>query len=144
MPGKVNPTQCEMVTMVVCQVYGNDAAIAMAGSQGNFELNVYKPLLVHAIIQSINLLADACNSFNANCVAGIEANEKQIGEHLHNSLMLVTNLNKHIGYDKAAEIALRAWRQDKTLKEMALELGYLTEANFAAWMRPEDMVGPSR
>ena len=143
MPGKVNPTQCEMVTQVVCQVYGNDTAIGMAGSQGNFELNVFKPLLAYCIIESINLLADACNSFNKNCVAGIEANTKRIDEHLNNSLMLVTSLNKHIGYDKAAEIALKAWREDKTLKETALELGYLTEEDFTAWVRPETMISPS-
>ena len=142
MPGKVNPTQCEMVTQVVCQVYGNDTAISMAGSQGNFELNVFKPLLAYCVIESINLLADACNSFNKNCVAGIEANTKRINEHLNNSLMLVTSLNKHIGYDKAAEIALKAWREDKTLKETALELGYLTEADFNAWVRPETMISP--
>jgi fumarate hydratase class II len=143
MPGKINPTQCEMVTQVVCQVYGNDTAIAMAGSQGNFELNVFKPLLAYNIIESINLLADACNSFNTNCVAGIQANQKRIDEHLNNSLMLVTSLNKHIGYDKAAEIALKAWREDKTLKETALELGYLTEKDFKNWVRPETMIAPT-
>ena len=143
MPGKVNPTQCEMVTQVVCQIYGNDTTIGMAGSQGNFELNVFKPILTYAIIQSINLLADACRSFNDNCVTGIEANAKRIDEHLNNSLMLVTSLNKHIGYDKAAEIALKAWREEKTLKQAALELKYLTEDQFADWVRPETMVAPT-
>ena len=142
MPGKVNPTQCEMVTQVVCQVYGNDAAIGLAGSQGNFELNVFKPLLAFCLIQSINLLADACDSFDKNCVAGIEPNRKRIGELLNNSLMLVTALNKHIGYDKAAEIALKAWREDKTLKQAALELNYLNEQQYAEWIRPEEMISP--
>ncbi len=142
MPGKVNPTQCEMVTMVACQVFGNDTAITIAGSQGNFELNVFKPLLAKAIIQSITLLADACDSFTDNCVVGIEANQKRIDEHLQNSLMLVTSLNRHIGYDKAAEIALKAWREELTLKESALSLGYLTEEQFTEWVRPEEMTGP--
>ena len=142
MPGKVNPTQCEMVTMVVCQVYGNDTAIAMASSQGNFELNVYKPLTAYALNQSINLLADACESFKTNCVSGIEANEKRIAEHVNHSLMLVTALNKHIGYDKAAQIDLKAWREEKTLKATALEMGYVTENQFDEWIRPEKMTGP--
>ena len=142
MPGKVNPTQCEMVSMVVCQVYGNDAAIALAGASGNFELNVYKPLLGYALLQSINLLADALKSFNEKCVAGIEPNAKQITEHLKNSLMLATALNPHIGYDKAAEIALKAWREDKTLKQAALELGHVTEQQFDDWVKPETMIRP--
>ena len=142
MPGKVNPTQCEMVTMVVCQVFGNDAAIGMAGSQGNFELNVYKPLLAALIVQSINLLADACVSFEEKCVRGIEPNEERIRELVDRSLMLVTSLNRHIGYDKAAEIALKAWREGLTLKQSALALGYVTEAEFDEWVRPETMIGP--
>jgi fumarate hydratase class II len=142
MPGKVNPTQCEMVTMVVCQVYGNDATIGMAGSQGNFELNVFKPLMGYCLVQSINLLSDACASFKTHCVAGIEPNEKRIADHVENSLMLVTALNKHIGYDKAAEIALKAWREDKLLKAAAIELGYVTEEEFEQWVRPGDMVTP--
>ena len=142
MPGKVNPTQCEMLSMVVCQVYGNDTAIALAGASGNFELNVYKPLLGYALLQSINLLADALKSFNDKCVAGIEPNTKQITEHLNNSLMLVTALNQHIGYDKAAEIARKAWREDKTLKQAALELGHITEQQFDEWVKPETMKGP--
>jgi fumarate hydratase class II len=144
MPGKVNPTQSEMVTMVACQVFGNDVTIGMAGSMGNFELNVFKPLLAYNIIQSINILADACQSFNEKCVAGIEANMKNITEHLKNSLMLVTSLNRHIGYDKAAQIALKAWREDKTLKNTALELGFLTEQQFDEWVRPENMIGPTK
>jgi fumarate hydratase class II len=142
MPGKVNPTQSEMVTQVACQVFGNDVTIGMAGSMGNFELNVFKPLLAYNIIQSINLLSDACRSFREKCVAGIEANMKNIDEHLKNSLMLVTALNRHIGYDKAAQIALKAWREEKTLKEAALALGFLTEREFDEWVRPEDMIGP--
>lgn len=143
MPGKVNPTQCEMVTMIVCQVYGNDAAIGMAGSQGNFELNVFKPLLAALIIQSINLLAEACLSFTEHCVVGIEANTERIGELVDRSLMLVTSLNHHIGYDKAAEIALKGWREGLTLKEAALSLGYVTSEQFDQWVRPENMLGPS-
>ncbi len=142
MPGKVNPTQSEMVTQVACQVFGNDVTIGMAGSMGNFELNVFKPLMAYNVIQSITILADACASFREKCVVGIEANRKNIDAHLQNSLMLVTALNRHIGYDKAAEIALKAWREDKTLKEASLELGYLTEEQFDAWVRPQQMTGP--
>ena len=142
MPGKINPTQSEMVTMVCCQIMGNDTTISMAGSQGNFELNVFKPLLVYNILQSITLLADACVSFTRNAVTGIAANAENIKWNLENSLMLVTALNKHIGYDKAAEIALKAWREDKTLKAAALELGYLSEQQFNEWVRPEEMIGP--
>jgi len=144
MPGKVNPTQSEMVTMVACQVFGNDAAIGMAGAMGNLELNVFKPLLAYNIIQSINILADACRSFTEKCVVGIEANLKNIQAHLNHSLMLVTALNKHIGYDRAAQIALKAWREDKTLKQAALELGFLSEQQFDAWVRPQDMIGPDK
>ncbi len=142
MPGKVNPTQSEMVTQVVCQVYGNDLTISMAGSQGNFELNVFKPLMAFNIIQSVNILADACRSFQDKAVAGVEANMKNINKNLTNSLMLVTALNRHIGYDKAAELALKAWREDKTLKEAGLELGYLTEEEFEAWVKPQEMISP--
>ena len=139
MPGKVNPTQCEMVTMVVCRVYGNDAAIAMAGSQGQFELNVYKPLMAHAILQSIALLADAANSFRVHCVEGIAANRERITELVDGSLMLVTALNQHIGYDKSAEIALTAWRENLSLREAAIASGHLTAEQFDAWVRPEEM-----
>ena len=142
MPGKVNPTQCEMVTMVACQVYGNDTAIALAGSQGNLQLNVYKPLMAYNLINSINLLGDAMKSFQEKCVVGIKPNQKKIAEHLHNSLMLVTVLNRRLGYDQAAQIALKAWREDKTLKQAALELKFLTAEQFDRWVRPEDMTGP--
>lgn len=144
MPGKINPTQSEMVTMVVCQVLGNDVTIAMAGSQGNFELNVFKPLLVYNILQSINLLADAAQSFTEKAVAGIQPHLKNLDEHLKNSLMLVTALNSHIGYDKSAEIALKAWKEEKTLKEAALELGYLTAKEFDQWVDPAKMVGAGK
>ncbi|MHB2150103.1 class II fumarate hydratase [Calditrichota bacterium LG25] len=144
MPGKVNPTQSEMVTQVVCQVYGNDLTISMAGSQGNFELNVFKPLMAYNILQSIRLLGDACRSFRERCISGIQPNRKKIDQNLKNSLMLVTALNRHIGYDKAAEIALKAWREDKTLKQAALELGYLNEKEFDAWVKPEEMIAPEK
>ncbi len=143
MPGKVNPTQSEMVMQVAAQVFGNDATVAFAGSQGNFELNVFKPVIIFNILQSIILLGDACRSFKEKAVDGITPNLKKIKEHVENSLMLVTALNRHIGYDKAAEIALKAWREDKTLKQAAIELGYLTEEQFNEWVRPEKMIGPS-
>ncbi len=142
MPGKINPTQCEMITQVVCQIFGNDTAITIANSQGNFELNVFKPILAYNIIQSINILADSIASFNINCLDGIDADQNKISEHLNNSLMLVTALNKKIGYDKAAEIALKAWREGKTLKQTAIELEYLTEQQYDEWVKPEDMIGP--
>ncbi len=143
MPGKVNPTQCEMVAMVACRIYGNDAAIAMAGAQGQFELNVYKPLLAHAILQSVSLLAEACASFNARCVSGLTADEPRIARHLAESLMLVTALNPHIGYDRAAAIALKAWREGLTLKAAALALGCVTAEEFDAWVDPRRMLGPA-
>jgi len=142
MPGKVNPTQCEMVVMVACKVYGNDAAIGFAGSQGNFELNVLKPLLVYLVLQSIDLLADACVSFGDKCIAGITANEERITELVDGSLMLVTALNKHIGYDKASQIALTAWKEGKTLRDVAVGRGYVTEDEFEEWVRPEEMTRP--
>ncbi|MBN1846128.1 MAG: class II fumarate hydratase [Sedimentisphaerales bacterium] len=142
MPGKVNPTQCEMLSMVVCQVFGNDCAVTLAAASGNFELNAYKPLLAHALLGSITLLADAIGSFDRKCLVGIEPNLSRIERHLHNSLMLVTALSRHIGYDKAAEIALAAYRQDKTLRQSALELGYVTGEQFDQWVRPEDMLAP--
>ncbi len=142
MPGKVNPTQCEAVTMVCVQVMGNDAAIGFAGSQGNFELNVYKPVMIHNLLHSIRLLADSMNSFNDNCAYGIEPNEINIKNHLNNSLMLVTALNQHIGYDKAAEVAKKAHKENKTLKESILELGYLTEEEFDKYVVPADMTHP--
>jgi len=143
MPGKVNPTQCEMLTMVCCRVYGNDCAIALAGSQGHFELNVYKPLMAHAVLQSIDLLDDACRSFQTHCIDGIEADKRRIADNVERSLMLVTALAPRIGYDKAAAVALAAWREGQTLREAALAAGVVTEAEFDAWVRPEAMLAPS-
>ena len=142
MPGKVNPTQCEALTMVCCQVQGNDVAVAAGAAAGNFELNVFKPLIVHNVLQSVRLLADAMVSFETHCVRGIAAEEGRIGELMERSLMLVTALSPHIGYDKAAEIAKHAHHQGLTLREAALGLGYVSEAEFDAWVRPEAMVQP--
>ncbi|KAA1049989.1 class II fumarate hydratase [Pseudocitrobacter sp. 73] len=141
MPGKVNPTQCEAMTMLCCQVMGNDVAINMGGASGNFELNVYRPMIIHNFLQSIRLLADGMESFNEHCAVGIEPNRERINQLLNESLMLVTALNTHIGYDKAAEIAKKAHKEGLTLKASALSLGYLTEAEFDNWVRPEAMVG---
>jgi len=141
MPGKVNPTQVEALTMVCVQVMGNDTTISIAGSCGHFELNVFKPVMINAFLQSANLLADACASFNNNCVKGIKPNMPRIEEHLNNSLMLVTALNTHIGYDKAAKIAKKAHLENISLKQAALELKLLSEEEFDAWVRPEDMIG---
>jgi len=143
MPGKVNPTQCEALTMVCVQVYGNDAAVAFAGSQGNFQLNVYKPVMVHNVLESIELLADACLSFNAHCAVGIEPNLRRIESNLEKNLMLVTALNRHIGYDKAAAIAKKAHKESSTLREAALALGFLTDAQYDEWIVPLDMTHPS-
>jgi fumarate hydratase, class II len=142
MPGKINPTQCEAITMVAVQVFGNDHAVAFAGSQGNFQLNVYKPVILHNVLTSIELLADSCRSFTEHCARGIEPNEKRIKEHLDNSLMLVTALNPHIGYEKSAKISLTAYREDISLREAALKLGFLTTEQFDQWVRPEDMTHP--
>ncbi|HRP47984.1 MAG TPA: lyase family protein, partial [Trueperaceae bacterium] len=141
MPGKVNPTQAEALTMVCAQVIGNDAAVTMAGTQGQFQLNVFKPVMIYNLLQSANLLADASNSFRVHCVDGIEADEKRIREHLSDSLMLVTALNTSIGYYKAAEIAQKAHHEGTTLKEATVALGYLTAEEFDAAVVPEDMVG---
>jgi fumarate hydratase class II len=141
MPGKVNPTQSEALTMLCCQVLGNDVAINIGGAMGNFELNVFKPLIIHNFLQSVRLLADGVLSFNDNCATGIEPNRERIGQMLSQSLMLVTALNPHIGYDKAAEIAKKAHQEGTTLKEAALGLGYVTAQQFDEWVRPEDMVG---
>ncbi|MDR5640155.1 class II fumarate hydratase [Thermosynechococcus sp. PP42] len=141
MPGKVNPTQCEALTMVCVQVMGNDAAVGIAGSQGNFELNVYKPLIIHNVLRSIKLLSDAGQAFTEFCLIGLEPNREQIQRHLERSLMLVTALNPHIGYDKAAAVAKKAYSEGKTLKEAAVELGYLTAEEFDQWVRPELMLG---
>jgi len=142
MPGKVNPTQSEAVTMVACQVMGNDVAVKMAGSLGNFELNVFKPVMIFNFLHSVDLLADMCRSFREHAVEGLRANEERIAEHLGNSLMLVTALNPHIGYDNAAAIAKHAHHQGITLKEAAVALGHLTDEQFEELVRPEDMTGP--
>ena len=142
MPGKVNPTQCEALTQVVVQVFGNDHAVAFAGSQGNFQLNVYKPVMLHNVLESIELLADACRSFDEHCARGIEPNLNQIREHLENDLMLATALNPHIGYEKAAKIAQLAARENKTLRQAAVDSGHVTAEEFDEWVRPEDMTHP--
>jgi len=143
MPGKVNPTQCEAMTMVCAQVMGNDVAVTIGGASGNFELNVFKPMIIHNVLQSIRLLSDASESFNDHCVVGIKPNEKRIKELLENSLMLVTALNPVIGYDKAAKIAKKAYQDNSSLKEAAVALGYLTAAEFDKKVRPEDMIKPN-
>ena len=142
MPGKVNPTQCEALTMIAAQVLGNDATIGWAGASGNFELNVYKPVIIYNLLQSIRLLTDGCRSFAENCVAGIAANETVIQDHVQNSLMLVTALNPHIGYDKAAQIAKHAHAQGTTLKEAALDLDLLSAEEFDRMVQPQHMTGP--
>jgi fumarate hydratase, class II len=144
MPGKVNPTQSEAMIMICCQVMGNDVAINFGGSMGNFELNVMKPLIIHNFLQSIRLLADGMTSFNDHCAAGITANIERIDELLHNSLMLVTALTPHIGYDVAAEIAKKAHREDTPLREAAIASGHVTAEQFDGWIRPEDMIGTGR
>ncbi len=141
MPGKVNPTQCEAMTMICCQVMGNDVAISIGGASGNFELNVFRPMIIHNFLQSVRLLADGMASFNHHCVAGIEPNRERIAQLLNSSLMLVTALNTHIGYDKAAEIAKTAHKEGLTLKAAALKLKYLTEDEFDKWVVPQTMVG---
>lgn len=139
MPGKVNPTQSEAMTMVCVQVFGNDAAVAFAGSQGNFQLNVFKPVMVYNVLTNIQLLGDACAAFNDNCAVGIEPNLPRIRENLEKNLMVVTALNRHIGYDKAAAIAKKAHKEGTSLKEAALALGYLTEEEFDKWVVPLEM-----
>lgn len=142
MPGKVNPTQCEAITMVAAQVMGNHVAVTVGGSNGHFELNVFKPMIVANVLRSVRLIADSSLAFTNNCVTGIEANTDRINKLLHESLMLVTALNPHIGYDKAAKIAKTAHKEGTTLKQAALKLGYLKEEEFDKWVRPEDMLGP--
>ena len=141
MPGKVNPTQCEALSMLACQVLGNDVAIAIAASQGHLQLNVFKPVIIHNLLQSIDLLADGCRNFQLHCVAGLQPDAGQMAAHLERGLMLVTALNPHIGYDKAAEIAKKAYAEGSSLREAALQLGYLSDAEFDAWVRPQDMLG---
>ncbi len=144
MPGKVNPTQSEAMTMVCTQVFGNDVTINFAGASGNFELNVFMPVIAFNILQSIRLLADACESFTDNSVVGIKPNHEVINKHLNNSLMLVTALNPVIGYDNAAKVAKKAYAENKTLKQSAIELGLLTAEEFDKYVRPENMVGPNK
>jgi fumarate hydratase class II len=142
MPGKVNPTQCEALTMVCAQVMGNHVAVSIAGSNGHFELNVFKPVIIYNVLQSIRLLTDAANSFTDHCVVGIEANEQRIKYLMENSLMLVTALNPHIGYDNAAKIAKKAHKEGSSLKEAGIALGLLTAEQFDQWVKPEDMIKP--
>jgi fumarate hydratase class II len=142
MPGKVNPTQCEALTMVATQVYGNDAAVAFAGSQGNFELNVFKPVMIHNVLQSARLLADACDSFRENCIAGLELDEERVDELMKRSLMLVTALNRHIGYDNAAKVAKKAYQEGTTLRAAVVALELMTAEEFEAAVVPARMVGP--
>nr|CAD7570698.1 unnamed protein product [Timema californicum] len=142
MPGKVNPTQSEAITMVAAQVMGNHVAVTIGGSNGHFELNVFKPQMASNVLRSIRLIGDSCKSFTENCVVGIKANEERISQLLNESLMLVTALNPHIGYDKSAQIAKTAHKEGTTLKAAALKLGYLTEEEFSKWVRPENMLGP--
>jgi len=144
MPGKVNPTQCEAMTMVCTQVMGNDTTIAMAGASGNFELNVYRPVIAYNIIQSIRLLSDASSSFREHCVDGVEANEERIHSNLYNSLMLVTALNPHIGYDKAAEVAKKAYTDNSSLREAIVALGYMSGEDFDRLVQPEKMIHPTK
>jgi len=143
MPGKVNPTQCEAVTMLAAQIIGNDVAVNVGGATGHFELNVFKPVMIYNLLQSIRLIADGCLSFNDNCVVGIEANVENIKTNLYGSLMLVTALNPHIGYDNAAKVAKKAYNDGNTLKEAAVALGLLSEKEFDAKVRPEKMIAPN-
>ncbi|TDL66452.1 class II fumarate hydratase [Rhodococcus qingshengii] len=140
MPGKVNPTQSEALSMVACQVFGNDATIGFAASQGNFELNVYKPVIIYNLIQSISLLSDSIRSFNEKCARGIEVNEEVVKKHVERSLMLVTALNPYIGYEKAAEIAKLAYKENSTLRDAAIKTGYVTSQQFDEWVKPEKMI----
>jgi fumarate hydratase class II len=140
MPGKVNPTQCEALSMLACQVLGNDVSVAFAASQGHLQLNVFKPVIIHNLLQSIRLLADGCRNFNQHCIAGLQPDAAQMAAHLERGLMLVTALNPHIGYDKAAEIAKKAYAEGLSLREAALQLGHLNNEQFDAWVRPQDML----
>lgn len=142
MPGKVNPTQCEAMTMVCAQVMGNNTTVSIAGSNGHFELNVFKPVMIKNVLQSVRLLGDASRSFENNCVVGIQANREKIDKIMRESLMLVTALNPYIGYDKAAAAAKKAHKEGTTLKDAALALGYLNEQQFDEWVRPEKMISP--
>jgi fumarate hydratase class II len=141
MPGKVNPTQSEAMAMLACQVLGNDVAIGLGGASGNFELNVYKPLIAHNFMQSVRLLTDGMHSFETHCVRGIEPQRERIAELVNRSLMLVTALVPHIGYDRAAQIAKQAQHEGTTLKAAALALGFVSAADFDRWVKPENMIG---
>lgn len=142
MPGKVNPTQCEALSMLACQVIGNDTTVSIAAFQGHLQLNVFKPVIVHNLLESIGLLADGCVNFQTHCIEGMQANEQQMADHLENGLMLVTALNRHIGYDNAAKIAKKAYEGNQTLRQAAIELGLLTDEQFSEWVRPQDMLQP--
>ncbi len=142
MPGKINPTQSEALTMAAVQVFGNDLAVAMANSQGNFQLNVYKPVILHNVLESIDLLSDACRSFDRHCARGLEPNLDRIRQHVEESLMLVTALNPHIGYEKSAAIALKAHHSGSSLREAAVASGFLTAEDFDRWVRPAAMANP--
>ena len=144
MPGKVNPTQCEALTMVCAQVMGNDVAISVGGTQGHYELNVFKPMMASNILQSAQLLGDACQSFTVNCVIGIQPNHNVINKLVNNSLMLVTALNTKIGYYKSAEIANTAHKNGTTLREEAINLGYVSAADYDTWVKPENMIGHTK
>ncbi|MND97967.1 Fumarate hydratase class II [compost metagenome] len=140
MPGKVNPTQCEALSMLACQVLGNDVTVSFAASQGHLQLNVFKPVIVHNLLQSIRLLGDGCRNFNQHCIAGMEPDAARMAEHLERGLMLVTALNPHIGYDKAAQIAKKAYAENTSLRQAALALGFLSNEEFDNWVRPEQML----
>jgi len=142
MPGKINPTQSEALTMAAVQVFGNDLAVAMANSQGNFQLNVYKPVILHNVLESIDLLSDACRSFNRHCARGLEPNLDRIRQHVEESLMLVTALNPHIGYERSAAIALKAHHSGSSLREAAVASGFLSAEDFDRWVRPAAMANP--
>ena len=142
MPGKINPTQCEAMTMVCVQVFGNDLSVAMANSQGHFQLNVFKPVILHNVLESIDLLADACRSFDLYCARGLEPNPDRIRQHVEESLMLVTALNPHIGYEKSAAIALKAHREGGNLRDVAVASGQVSAEDFDRWVRPADMANP--
>ena len=142
MPGKVNPTQCEALSMLACQVMGNDVTVNIAASHGHLQLNVFKPVIIHNILESIELMADSCRNFQEHCIEGMQANEQQMADHLENGLMLVTALNRHIGYDNAAKIAKKAYAENLTLREAAIALELVTDEQFSQWVRPQDMLKP--
>ena len=144
MPGKVNPTQCEALSMLACQVLGNDTTIGFAASQGHLQLNVFKPVIIDNQLQSIRLQADGCRNFAEHCVVWLEPDTRHMAAHLERGLMLVTALNPHIGYDKSAEIAKKAYAEGLTLREAALDLGYLTDAEFDQWVRPQNILGTGK